>query len=43
VKWQFWAGIIIAATGGSMVALFKPDSAPAKPAGKPGTEQAAKH
>jgi hypothetical protein len=35
IKWQFWAGIILAAVGGSMVALFKPDSAPAKAAGKP--------
>ncbi len=44
VKWQFWAGIIIAAVGGSMVALFKPDApAPAKPVGKPGVEQPAKH
>ena len=33
VKWQFWAGILIAAIGGSMVARFKPD-APA-PAAKP--------
>jgi hypothetical protein len=29
IKWQFWAGIIFAAVGGSMVALFKPDGAPA--------------
>jgi uncharacterized membrane protein YeaQ/YmgE (transglycosylase-associated protein family) len=44
VKWQFWAGIVIAAVGGSMVALYKPDApAPAKPAAKPGIEQAAKH
>ena len=43
VKWQFWAGIIIAAVGGSMVALFKPDAPAPKPAAKPGTEQAAKH
>jgi len=26
VKWQFWAGILIAAIGGSMVALYKPDA-----------------
>jgi hypothetical protein len=32
IKWQFWAGIILAAVGGSMVALFKPEGpAPAKP------------
>jgi uncharacterized membrane protein YeaQ/YmgE (transglycosylase-associated protein family) len=44
VKWQFWAGIVIAAIGGSMVALYKPDApAPAKPATKPGIEQPAKH
>lgn len=41
VKWQFWAGIIIAAIGGSMVALFKPDApAPAKPAAAATTVQA---
>lgn len=34
VKWQFWAGILIAAIGGSMVAKYKPD-APTKPAPKP--------
>ena len=43
IKWQFWAGILIAAVGGGMVALFKPDAAAPKPAPKPGTEQAAKH
>jgi hypothetical protein len=38
VKWQFWAGIVITAIGGSMVALFKPDApAPAKPAAAPPT------
>jgi hypothetical protein len=35
IKWQFWAGIVLAAVGGSMVALFKPDGGAAKPAGKP--------
>ena len=35
IKWQFWAGILFAAVGGSMVALFKPEGAPAKPPGKP--------
>ena len=34
IKWQFWAGIILAAVGGSMVALFKPDGGPAKPPAK---------
>src|SRR6188768_3245236 len=34
IKWQFWAGIVLAAVGGSMVALYKPDSAPA-PVPKP--------
>ena len=43
VKWQFVAGIIIAAVGGCMVALYKPDtSGGAKPAGAP-TVEAAKH
>lgn len=41
VKWQFWAGIVIAAVGGSLVALYKPDAAPAKPPGKPATEHVA--
>ncbi len=42
VKWQFWAGIVIAAIGGSMVALFKPDAPPpARPADKPAIGQAA--
>jgi hypothetical protein len=42
IKWQFWAGIIIAAIGGSMVALYKPDGgAPAKPATPPGAVAAA--
>ena len=35
IKWQFWAGIVIAAIGGSMVALYKPDGGPAKPAVAP--------
>lgn len=38
VKWQFWAGILIAAIGGSMVALFKPDAPAPKPAEKPPVE-----
>ena len=45
VKWQFWAGILIAAIGGSMVALYKPDApAPAvKSAPAPSTQEPAKH
>jgi hypothetical protein len=31
VKWQFWAGILIAALGGSLVALYKPDAPAPKP------------
>ncbi len=43
VKWQFWAGIIIAAVGGSLVALYKPEAAPQKPAAPPAVvEPAAK-
>ena len=41
VKWQFWAGILIAAIGGSMAALYKPD-APAKPHAAPPAQQAQK-
>ncbi len=43
VKWQFWAGILIAAIGGSMVALFKPDAPAKKPATPPASAEAAKH
>ena len=32
IKWQFWAGIVIAALGGCLVALYKPDTSGAKPA-----------
>ncbi|MBI3878287.1 MAG: hypothetical protein HY300_20385 [Verrucomicrobia bacterium] len=32
VKWPFWLGIVLAATGGALVTKFKPDTAPAKPA-----------
>jgi hypothetical protein len=35
IKWQFWAGIILAAVGGSLVALFKPEGAPVPPPKKP--------
>ena len=33
IRWQFWLGIVLAATGGALVTKFKPDAAPAnKPA-----------
>jgi drug/metabolite transporter (DMT)-like permease len=32
VKWQFYLGIALAATGGCLVSYFKPAPAPAKPA-----------
>ena len=32
VKWPFWLGIVLAATGGALVTKFKPDTGPAKPA-----------
>jgi hypothetical protein len=35
VKWQFWAGIVLAAVGGGLVALFKPDAPSPPPAGAP--------
>ena len=35
IRWQFFAGILLAATGGMMVTLYKPGPGPAKPA--PGT------
>ena len=31
LKWQFIAGILLAAIGGAMVCLYKPGPAPAKP------------
>lgn len=40
VKWQFWAGIVLAAVGGSMVALFKPDGPAPKPVAKAPAVQA---
>ena len=42
---QFWIGIVCAALGGSLVALYKPEpvKAPAKPATPPAAEQPAKH
>jgi hypothetical protein len=33
IRWQFWLGIILAATGGALVTKFKPDAA--APAKKP--------
>jgi hypothetical protein len=35
IKWQFWAGIVLAAAGGGMVALFKPDAPAPSPGGTP--------
>ena len=32
VRWPFWLGIILAATGGALVTKFKPDSGPPKKA-----------
>jgi uncharacterized membrane protein YeaQ/YmgE (transglycosylase-associated protein family) len=45
IKPQFWLGIVCAALGGSLVALYKPEPAksPAKPATPPGAEQPVKH
>src|SRR5688500_6360904 len=34
IKWQFWAGIVIAAVGASLVVLYKPDAPAPGPAGK---------
>jgi hypothetical protein len=34
IKWQFWAGIVIAAAGASLVVLYKPDAPAPSPAGK---------
>lgn len=45
IKPQFWIGIVCAALGGSLVALYKPEPVkePAKTATPPAAEQAAKH
>jgi len=45
IKPQFWIGIVCAALGGSLVALYKPEpvKGPAKPATPPAAEQPAKH
>jgi hypothetical protein len=34
IKWQFWAGIVIAAAGASLVVLYKPDAPAPNHAGK---------
>ncbi|MEO8352584.1 MAG: hypothetical protein ABI680_12680 [Chthoniobacteraceae bacterium] len=34
IKWPFWIGILMAALGGGLVALFKPDAAPTTTAPK---------
>jgi hypothetical protein len=45
IKWQFWAGILLAALGGSLVALFKPDAPAHAPVPKapPAVEQTTSH
>ena len=45
IRPQFWIGIVCAALGGSLVALYKPEpiKAAAKPATPPAAEQPAKH
>lgn len=35
IRWQFWAGIVLAAIGGCLVTLFKPMPAPPKKAVPP--------
>jgi hypothetical protein len=37
IRWPFWLGIILAASGGALVTKFKPDAAPAQ---KPSTQHA---
>jgi hypothetical protein len=43
IKWQFWAGILLAALGGSLVALFKPDAPAPAPKAPAAMEQKASH
>ena len=43
IKPQFWIGIVCAALGGSLVALYKPEPVKEKPAAAPAAEQPAKH
>jgi len=43
IKPQFWIGIVCAALGGSLVALYKPEPVKEKPATAPAAEQPAKH
>jgi hypothetical protein len=40
IKWQFWVGLLLAATGAALVTKFKPESGPApKPAAMSQTTQ----
>jgi hypothetical protein len=41
IKWQFWAGIVIAAAGAALVVLYKPDAAAPAPASKSASATAA--
>jgi drug/metabolite transporter (DMT)-like permease len=41
IRWQFWAGILLAALGGCMVTLFKPAPPAAKKPASPATVAAA--
>ena len=41
VRWPFWLGIALAAAGGGLVALFKPDAPPPPPVAKSGAPIAA--
>jgi len=43
IKWQFWVGILLAALGGSLVALFKPDAPAPAPKAPPAAEVKASH
>jgi len=43
IKWQFWVGILLAALGGSLVALFKPDAPAPSPKAPPAAEVKASH
>jgi hypothetical protein len=43
IKWQFWIGILLAALGGSLVALFKPDAPAPAPKAPSAVEQKASH
>lgn len=43
IRWQFWLGLVLAATGGALVMLFRPPAGPAQHASPPAAVSPAQH